>query len=260
MTDTWTWATVTQASPLRIKVDGDTSALDATTDNLVGSLAVDDRVRVHLHSDGIIVTGVQGGNEKVYVIDHPESDPPGAYPEGITMSDTSAGGWPFGLATVVTNAVHVLRTSQVVYEKDGAERQWWRTGLGTTWTAWKEVLTVGQLTEGDIGWTGVTYNSGFRDYHPVLPCEVRKLGGVIYVRGLVARDTNLFRGDTEYSNVATLPAWAKPENSVYTGLGTDTSEAPASGVFADGGAVTVRMGTGTDADWVGTGGISWPAA
>jgi len=61
MTDTWTWATVTQASPLRIKVDGDTTALDATTDNLVGSLAVDDRVRVHLHSDGIIVTGLQGG-------------------------------------------------------------------------------------------------------------------------------------------------------------------------------------------------------
>ena len=61
MTDTWTWATVTQASPLRIKVDGDTSELDATTDNLVGSLAVDDRVRVHLHSDGIIVTGIQGG-------------------------------------------------------------------------------------------------------------------------------------------------------------------------------------------------------
>ena len=61
MTDTWTWATVTQASPLRIKVDGDTSALNATTDDLVGSLAVDDRVRVHLHADGIIVTGLQGG-------------------------------------------------------------------------------------------------------------------------------------------------------------------------------------------------------
>ena len=61
MTDTWTWATVTQASPLRIKVDGDTSALDATTGDLVGSLAVSDRVRVHLHSDGIIVTGIQGG-------------------------------------------------------------------------------------------------------------------------------------------------------------------------------------------------------
>ena len=61
MTDTWTWATVTQATPLRIKVDGDTAALDATTGDLVGSLAVDDRVRVHLHADGIIVTGLQGG-------------------------------------------------------------------------------------------------------------------------------------------------------------------------------------------------------
>jgi len=64
MTGTWTWATVTQATPLRIKVDGDTTQLDATTDNLVGSLAVDDRVRVHLHSDGIIVTGVQGGGNR----------------------------------------------------------------------------------------------------------------------------------------------------------------------------------------------------
>jgi len=64
MTDTWTWATVTQATPLRIKVDGDTTALDATTDDLVGSLAVDDRVRVHLHSDGIIVTGLQGGGNR----------------------------------------------------------------------------------------------------------------------------------------------------------------------------------------------------
>ena len=64
MTDTWTWATVTQASPLRIKVDGDTTPLNATTDNLVGSLAVDDRVRVHLHADGIIVTGIQGGGNR----------------------------------------------------------------------------------------------------------------------------------------------------------------------------------------------------
>jgi len=64
MTDTWTWATVTQATPLRIKVDGDTTPLDATTGDLVGSLAVDDRVRVHLHSDGIIVTGIQGGGNR----------------------------------------------------------------------------------------------------------------------------------------------------------------------------------------------------
>jgi len=147
VTDTWTWATVTQATPLRIKVDGDTSALDATTDNLVGLLAVDDRVRVHLHSDGIIVTGIQGGNDKAYVVaSHPESDQPDAYPAGITVSDTSAGGWPSDLATVVTNAVSLSRTSQVVYEKTGGERQWWRTGLGTTWTAWKEVA--------DMTWAG----------------------------------------------------------------------------------------------------------
>ena len=84
MTDTWTWATVTQAIPLRIKVDGDTSALDATTDNLVGSLAVSDRVRVHLHADGIIVTGLQGGGP-------PE---PGSIPDNANLDGyTTPGLW-----------------------------------------------------------------------------------------------------------------------------------------------------------------------
>jgi len=80
MTDTWTWATVTQASPLRVKVDGDTSALDATTDDLVGSLAVSDRVRVHLHADGIIVTGLQGG-----VVGTPEAT--AATPNTLALRD-----------------------------------------------------------------------------------------------------------------------------------------------------------------------------
>jgi len=61
MTDTWTWATVTQASPLRIRVDGDTAALDTTPETLVASLLLAERVRVHLHNDGVIVIGRSGG-------------------------------------------------------------------------------------------------------------------------------------------------------------------------------------------------------
>ena len=93
MTDTWTWATVTQATPLRIKVDGDTSALNATTDDLVGSLAVDDRVRVHLHADGIIVTGLQGGAAMPFlnVMDY------GAKNDGTT-DDTAA--WTAAIAAL----------------------------------------------------------------------------------------------------------------------------------------------------------------
>lgn len=44
----WSWATVTDDSPLRVQLDGESAALDVTPDTLVASLAVDDRVWVQL--------------------------------------------------------------------------------------------------------------------------------------------------------------------------------------------------------------------
>lgn len=44
----WSWATVTQASPLRVKLDGEDDPLDITPDSLVGGLAVGQRVWVQL--------------------------------------------------------------------------------------------------------------------------------------------------------------------------------------------------------------------
>lgn len=44
----WYWATVTDDSPLRIKLDGESTALAITPDTLVASLAVSDRVWVQL--------------------------------------------------------------------------------------------------------------------------------------------------------------------------------------------------------------------
>lgn len=45
---TWTWATVTDDSPLRVQLDGESAPLDFTPDALVSGLAVDDRVWVQL--------------------------------------------------------------------------------------------------------------------------------------------------------------------------------------------------------------------
>lgn len=67
--DTAYWATVTQASPLRIKLDGETSALPFTPITLVAPLFVNDRVRVALSTNTdpatksrrVIVTGRSGG-------------------------------------------------------------------------------------------------------------------------------------------------------------------------------------------------------
>lgn len=62
------WATVTQTSPLRIKMDGESSALPFAPDTLVPNLALNDRVRVEFATNGdpstlsrrCIVTGRAG--------------------------------------------------------------------------------------------------------------------------------------------------------------------------------------------------------
>lgn len=44
----WSWATVTATGPLRIKLDGESTALAITPDTLVSGLAVNNRVWVQL--------------------------------------------------------------------------------------------------------------------------------------------------------------------------------------------------------------------
>jgi hypothetical protein len=51
------WATVTQVSPLRIRVDGDAAELPFTPDNLGGPYSVDDRVRAEIAGRSVVVYG-----------------------------------------------------------------------------------------------------------------------------------------------------------------------------------------------------------
>ena len=44
----WSWATVTATGPLRVKLDGESTALAITPDTLVSGLAVNNRVWVQL--------------------------------------------------------------------------------------------------------------------------------------------------------------------------------------------------------------------
>lgn len=57
------WGTVTALSPLRVRLDGDTSAIPATPDSLIDSaaLAVSDRVRCEVTANRVIVLGRFGG-------------------------------------------------------------------------------------------------------------------------------------------------------------------------------------------------------
>jgi microcystin-dependent protein len=57
------WGTVTAISPLRVKLDGDTTAIPVAPDSLIDSakLVVSDRVRLELSNNSLIVTGKSGG-------------------------------------------------------------------------------------------------------------------------------------------------------------------------------------------------------
>lgn len=52
-----TWATVTAASPLRVRLDGRTAPLDITPDTLAAGLAVGDRVLVLIQGHSLVILG-----------------------------------------------------------------------------------------------------------------------------------------------------------------------------------------------------------
>lgn len=57
MADSWMWGTVTQASPLRVRLDGDTVALTVTPDPLTVGLVTGDRVYCQIRGRRLVVWG-----------------------------------------------------------------------------------------------------------------------------------------------------------------------------------------------------------
>lgn len=53
----FTWATVTQETPLRVRVDGDSVELPFTPDDLGGPYSLGDRVRVEVSGRSVVVYG-----------------------------------------------------------------------------------------------------------------------------------------------------------------------------------------------------------
>ena len=53
----WRWATVTQVDPLRVRLDGDSTALDLTPETLVVGLQVGWRVWCQIHGQRVVVHG-----------------------------------------------------------------------------------------------------------------------------------------------------------------------------------------------------------
>lgn len=145
------WGVVTQASPLRVKLDGDDTHLPVTPASLVADLTVDDRVWTILNGRQLVVLGVWGGI--------PFPDPPVIpQPDQITRVARSsnydtggnvwatipwetevlddAGAWASGTPATITTPAGFTRVQLTLY---------------TAWTA--STSAVGRFTRIDKGST-----------------------------------------------------------------------------------------------------------
>lgn len=143
------WAAVTQISPsLLIKLDGETSALAAVPDTLVGGLAVNDRVRVLLTTNSnpffrarrAIVLGKAGGfprmgctlrvNSAVSIPNGGTStavswnvedfDPNNMWSSGSTITIPAAGVWSMNFETEWASALGTGRAFMSIEDNTGA--------------------------------------------------------------------------------------------------------------------------------------------
>jgi len=160
------WATVTGISPLRIKLDGDTTAIPTTPDSLINpaTLAVDDRVRTELSGNRLVVLGrVDGvlvadaaslawgsltGKPDAYpnvISEMDAADGPEDYPVGTTIFQIGNTGteWPERFGIVTTTRIVDYRCIQVVQGKDN-EQIWTRVADNTdNWRAWRRIAQPG---------------------------------------------------------------------------------------------------------------------
>ena len=111
------WATVTQASPLRVRFDGDAAALLVTPINLVGTLTVGDRVRAELNNGQLYITDklngldLTGKTDKMVELDSIATridsgsyqSPTGTTAEGWPLND---GAWQMVHATTHNNTAN----------------------------------------------------------------------------------------------------------------------------------------------------------
>jgi len=144
----WSWATVTATSPLRVKLDGESTALAITPDTLVAGLLVGDRVWVQLvtnanptrrHRRLVVIgkaagwarTGVtlrrttsqaigSGGSSTAISWSTEDYDSDSMWSSGTTVTIPSAGLWSFNFETEWSAAIGSGRAFMSIEDSTGA--------------------------------------------------------------------------------------------------------------------------------------------
>jgi len=144
------WATVTQASPLRIRFDGEAAALDITPVNLTGALIVGDRVKAQLVNKQLHVVARLNGVD----LSGKQNTP--TLINGMDMNNVTQSGWYYGYLVTNTGAVYgAISAFEVIYYSadwivqkqyvmgaDTWDNTWVRSRYsGTTWAPWVKTNT-----------------------------------------------------------------------------------------------------------------------
>lgn len=108
------WATVTAASPLRVRLDGEAAALDLTPDSLTGPAAVGDRVRVEITATGAVIVhgtvgaGVTDSSALSYVSGW-------GTPSAAAVNRSAGWGWFTGVIARTSGTSTIITTLPVGY-------------------------------------------------------------------------------------------------------------------------------------------------
>ena len=114
----------------------------------------------------------------------------------------------------------------------------------------------------DTGWVDITFATGFESYasSSSFVCKIRKIGGIVYTRGLMKRTSGSFAAATNYATVATIPVGYRPPGFLYGAAAGDTGYNAASMVIAADGNVAIRTSATTTPPYLGFGPFSWPTS
>lgn len=153
---TWgRWATVTQASPLRVRFDGETTAPDVTPDALTAGLAVGDRVLCYHKGTRVIVFGRTLARLPVTAglasdVDLDAVLEPGVWHQATSANATAALHYPIGLAGLLEVQARGSGTAMVWQRytpyhptSAGGQRCYERRHYNGTWGAWREYVPRG---------------------------------------------------------------------------------------------------------------------
>ena len=151
------WATVTQVSPLRIRVDGDAAPLLVTPVDLVGNLAVGNRVWTVIANNQLVVSGIVNGkalpahthsadditgrlawDSKKDFTDWNDAKGNGWY-SSSTTANAPGGDWWLG-EVIQHDGNWVTQTlTQFTGDTSTDTRTWRRKMNGSTWGSWYQL-------------------------------------------------------------------------------------------------------------------------